>query len=96
MSARIGTSFGVPGTSFGAPQTALPGAGGSFVPVSLFQVPEGKYTYTIYSYIRDGRFADVIKILTNELQTFPKSRAALSLLAYCYYQIQDYAESAGW
>ncbi|KAJ3038123.1 Tetratricopeptide repeat protein 30A [Rhizophlyctis rosea] len=95
MSARLGTSFGVPGTSFGAPQTALPGAGGSFVPVSLFQVPEGKYTYTIYSYIRDGRFTDVIKILTNELQTFPKSRAALSLLAYCYYQIQDYAESAG-
>ncbi|KAJ3278898.1 Tetratricopeptide repeat protein 30A, partial [Borealophlyctis nickersoniae] len=74
--------------------TALPGAGGGPVPVSLFQVPEGKYTYTIYSYIRDGRFLDVIKILSNELGTFPKSRAALSLLGYCYFQIQEYGEAA--
>jgi tetratricopeptide repeat protein 30 len=66
-------------------------------PISgLYQVPEGKYTSTIYTFIKDGRYLDVIKILSNEMQTFPKSRAALSLLGYCYYQIQDYSNAATW
>ena len=69
---------------------------GGAAPVGLFQIPEGKYTSTIYSYIRDGRYQDVIKILTNEMQTFPKSRAALSLMGYSYYQIQDYAGATNW
>jgi len=55
-----------------------------------------KYTYTIYSYIKDQKFQDVIKILNNELQMFPKSRAALSLLGYCYYQVQDFMAASNW
>ncbi|KAJ3291276.1 Tetratricopeptide repeat protein 30A [Blyttiomyces sp. JEL0837] len=67
---------------------------GNQAPIGLFQVPEGKYTSTIYGLIKDGKYQDVIKILANELQSFPKSRAALSLLGYSYYQIQDYSNSA--
>lgn len=32
--------------------------------------------------------------MTNELQFSPRNRAALSLLAYCYFYIQDYAQAA--
>eukprot|EP00743_Colponemidia_sp_Colp-15_P002645 GILK01002867.1.p1 GENE.GILK01002867.1~~GILK01002867.1.p1 ORF type:complete len:660 (+),score=136.56 GILK01002867.1:205-2184(+) len=58
------------------------------------QIPEGQYTSTVYSLIRDGKHEEVIRILTFELQNFPRSRAALSLLAYCYYQVQDFRSSA--
>jgi tetratricopeptide repeat protein 30 len=70
------------------------GSGVNSTPLSLLQIPEGRYTYTIYSYIKESRFNDVITILNNELDSFPKSRAANSLLAYCYYQIQAYSDSA--
>ncbi|KAJ3082320.1 Tetratricopeptide repeat protein 30A, partial [Quaeritorhiza haematococci] len=91
-----------PGTSLLLPTTALPGAAPSATsnltsgpaPVSLRQIPEGRYTYTLYSFIRDGRFQDVIRILQNELTSFPKSRALLSLLGYCYYQAQEFASAA--
>ncbi|KAJ3272595.1 Tetratricopeptide repeat protein 30A [Terramyces sp. JEL0728] len=63
--------------------------GMGLVPTSLLQIPEGKITATIYSFIRDGRYQDLIKILSNESNS-TKSRAALSLLGYCYYQIQEY------
>ncbi|KAJ3409648.1 Tetratricopeptide repeat protein 30A [Chytridiales sp. JEL 0842] len=86
---RMSTSMGIQGTSLMTSQ-GIP----SSAPVGLFQVPEGKYTATIYTYIKDGRFQDVIKILNNELQTFPKNRAALSLIGYCYYQVQDYANAS--
>lgn len=62
--------------------------------MSLFQIQEGRYTHTIYSYIRDSRFADVINLISSEIDSFPNSRAALSLLAYCHYQIQDYSSAA--
>lgn len=57
--------------------------------------PEGKYTHTIYSYIKDQKFAEVIKILNNELQS-ANSRAALSLLGYAYYQTQDFTNASNW
>ncbi|KAI9005879.1 hypothetical protein BC832DRAFT_455049 [Gaertneriomyces semiglobifer] len=63
-------------------------------PVGLFQIPDGKYTTTIYSFIRDGRYNDVIKILSNELNTAPESLPILSLLGYCYYMVQDFQESS--
>jgi len=37
---------------------------------------------------------EVINILTNELNFSPRNRAALSLLGYCYYQIQDYGNAS--
>jgi len=57
-------------------------------------VPDGQYTQTIYSLIRDQKYHDVINILNNELQFQPRNRAALSLLGYCYFQIQDYPNSS--
>jgi hypothetical protein len=38
--------------------------------------------------IRDGKYTEVVKVLNTELQSHPKSRAALSLLGYCYYYQQ--------
>ena len=34
-----------------------------------------------------------MKILSNELHNFPRSRAALSLLAFCYYNMQDFGNA---
>eukprot|EP00002_Diphylleia_rotans_P030417 TRINITY_DN624_c0_g1_i1.p1 TRINITY_DN624_c0_g1~~TRINITY_DN624_c0_g1_i1.p1 ORF type:complete len:588 (+),score=134.86 TRINITY_DN624_c0_g1_i1:261-2024(+) len=73
------------------PATAAPGAGGA---PSMRRIPEGQYTATVYTYIRDGKYAEVIRLLSQELLEFPKSRAALSLLAYCSYMIQDYISAA--
>jgi tetratricopeptide repeat protein 30 len=73
--------------------TARPQTSGAILgvtPTSLSQIPEGKYTAVIYTFIRDGKYQEVIKILTNELQAHPKSRPALSLLAYAHYQTQDF------
>ena len=56
-------------------------------------VPEGKYTETVYTMIKEQKYADAIKILDIELQSFPRSRAALSLLGHCYYMLQDYANA---
>jgi tetratricopeptide repeat protein 30 len=67
--------------------------GHGIIPTSLNQIPEGKITATIYSFIRDGRYQDVIKILSNETQS---TRACLSLLGYCYYQIQEYHTASDW
>jgi tetratricopeptide repeat protein 30 len=57
-------------------------------------IPEGAYTSTIYGLIRDHNYSDAVKLLTMEMQNFPRSRAALSLLGYCYYHMQDFANSA--
>lgn len=32
--------------------------------------------------------------LANSAQNFPRNRAALSLLSYCYYHMQDYKAAA--
>ena len=53
-------------------------------------LPMGQYTATIYGAIRDSRYNDAIDILQVEYQNFPRSRAALSLLGYCYYHVGDY------
>ena len=57
------------------------------------EIPEGQYTKTVYGLIREKKYEEVIRILSIELQGLPKSRAALSLLGYCYYMMQDF-ESA--
>jgi tetratricopeptide repeat protein 30 len=57
-------------------------------------VPDGQYTQTIYSLIRDQKYKEVISILNNELQFSPRNRAALSLLGYCYFYIQDYGNAS--
>lgn len=57
-------------------------------------IKDGEYTATVYKLIKDGRYGDAIYILNNELQKQMKSRAALSLLGYCYYHIQDFTNAA--
>ena len=54
------------------------------------QVAEGQYTETVYSHIKDKKYEEVIRLLSVELQNFPRSRAALSLLGHCYYMMQDF------
>ena len=54
------------------------------------QVPEGQYTSTVYGYIKDKKYEEVVRLLSVELQNFPRSRAALSLLGHCYYMMQDF------
>lgn len=57
-------------------------------------VPDGQYTQTIYSLIRDQKYTEVIAILNNELQFSPRNRAALSLLGFCNFQVQDYGNAS--
>lgn len=77
-----------------APRTAFPGtasAGGSRLP--LQQLSEGQFTPTVYGMIREKKFDDAIRVLADQLHAFPRSRAALSLLGYCYYHKEDYPSS---
>lgn len=53
-------------------------------------IPEGTYTETIYRLFVDGKYQEVVSLLSVELQNFPRSRAALSLLGYSYYMLQDF------
>jgi tetratricopeptide repeat protein 30 len=68
----------------------------SAVPTHLSQVQEGKLTFTVYSLIRNRKYNDVIRLLSVERQARPQSRAALSLLAYCYFQVHDFMNAAQW
>jgi tetratricopeptide repeat protein 30 len=65
-------------------------------PLAISQIHQGKITHMIYSLLRDERFDDVSSLLNQELAVSPNSRPALSLLAWCYYQQQDWLGAAGW
>jgi tetratricopeptide repeat protein 30 len=62
----------------------------SLLPNNLHQIPDGRYTHVIYSLVKLGRYHDVVTILEHQLQSRAPSRPILSLLGYCYYQLQDY------
>ena len=79
--------------------TAVPGLAGTVMPggangAFLSQIQDGQMTATVYTLIREEKFAEAIQVLSNQLQMFPRSRAALSLLGYCYYQVQDFNQAA--
>ncbi|NP_001098119.2 intraflagellar transport protein 70A [Danio rerio] len=57
-------------------------------------IKDGEYTATVYKMIKEGRYGDAIHILSKEHQKHTKSRAALSLLGYCYYHMQDFTNAA--
>ncbi|XP_071510135.1 intraflagellar transport protein 70A-like [Diadema antillarum] len=57
-------------------------------------IKDGEYTSAIYTMIKEGKYIDAIHILSQELQNHPRSRAALSLLGYCYFHVQDFANAA--
>eukprot|EP00049_Salpingoeca_infusionum_P019055 m.359964 g.359964 ORF g.359964 m.359964 type:complete len:658 (-) comp18832_c0_seq1:373-2346(-) len=57
------------------------------------RVPEGQFTATVYNLIKEQQFGKAIKILNIQLTTYPQSHAALSLLGYCYFGMQDFASA---
>ncbi|KAI2666337.1 Tetratricopeptide repeat protein 30A [Labeo rohita] len=57
-------------------------------------IKDGEYTAAVYKMIKEGRYGDAIHILSKEHQKHTKSRAALSLLGYCYYHMQDFTNAA--
>uniref|UniRef100_A0A8C5PJ56 Tetratricopeptide repeat protein 30 n=1 Tax=Leptobrachium leishanense TaxID=445787 RepID=A0A8C5PJ56_9ANUR len=62
--------------------------------MASLHIKDGEYTATIYRLIKEGRYAEAIQILSHELQKQHRSRAGLSLLGYCYYQMQDFSNAA--
>ncbi|XP_041830470.1 tetratricopeptide repeat protein 30A [Melanotaenia boesemani] len=60
----------------------------------MADIKDGEYTATIYKLIKDSQYVEAIHVLNGQLQKHTKSRAALSLLGYCYYHIQDFASAA--
>ncbi|XP_058116473.1 tetratricopeptide repeat protein 30 homolog [Anopheles ziemanni] len=56
-------------------------------------IRDGEYTKTIYTMIKEERFQDAINTL-NGIPESSTTRAGLSLLGHCYYQIQDFIEAA--
>jgi len=58
------------------------------------RVTGGNKTQTVYSLIRDGKYKAAVQILEQELNSHPNNRAGLSLLGYCYYYMQDFANAA--
>jgi tetratricopeptide repeat protein 30 len=73
-------------TGMGPVATSM--GGGSAFPVQ--DVPEGTFTTTVYKLIAADKFEGAFKILYLQWQQFPRSRAALSLLGYCSYMMEDY------
>jgi len=51
-------------------------------------------TQTIYGLIKEHKYENAIELLNVELGKYPRSRAALSLLAYCHYHSQNFIEAA--
>ncbi|XP_052264590.1 tetratricopeptide repeat protein 30A-like isoform X2 [Dreissena polymorpha] len=62
--------------------------------MAQIQIKEGEFTSTIYGMIKDQRFSEAVQVLNTQLQTHQRSRAALSLLGYCYYQKQDFVNAS--
>ncbi|XP_051478762.1 tetratricopeptide repeat protein 30B-like [Apus apus] len=57
-------------------------------------VPDGQYTAVVYGLIGGGRHGEAVSLLSRGLQKSCRSRAGLSLLGYCQYQLQDFAAAA--
>ena len=55
---------------------------------------DGEVTQTIYNLIKEGKYDETIELLNTVLQSFDKSKPALSLLGFCYYQQQDFVNAS--
>ena len=62
--------------------------------MATIEIKDGEYTKTIYSLIKEQRYNEAINVLSFIYDSNPSSRAALSLLAYCYYFTQDFVNAA--
>ena len=61
---------------------------------SLMMKQTENYTRTIYTLIGDENYNEVLKILDNELHSFPDSTAIHSIMAFCYFQQEDFQKAA--
>jgi tetratricopeptide repeat protein 30 len=50
----------------------------------------------VYGAIRDENWADAIEVLNQQMAFHPNSRAGLSLLAFCHFQLEDFASAIQW
>ncbi|GIX88108.1 tetratricopeptide repeat protein 30A [Caerostris darwini] len=60
----------------------------------MAHINDGEHTKAIYTMIKEGLFKDAIAVLNKQFQANTNSRAALSLLGYCYYFTQDFVNAA--
>jgi tetratricopeptide repeat protein 30 len=51
-------------------------------------------TTSLYTLIASGDYGEAVRQLTQQLQAFPRSRAALSLLGHAHYALADYRSAA--
>ncbi|VDO09216.1 unnamed protein product [Rodentolepis nana] len=58
------------------------------------QIKDGQYTLTVYRYLCMKKYSEAISILSYQRFINPTSRAALSLLAYCYFQMHDFVQAS--
>ncbi|TRY80025.1 hypothetical protein TCAL_13467 [Tigriopus californicus] len=64
-----------------------------------FEIKDGEYTKTIYTMIKEQRqdgtiYNEAIQVLSYIYDSNTTSRAALSLLAHCYFYTQDFVNAA--
>jgi hypothetical protein len=50
--------------------------------INIYQIPDGKYTITIYSLIKNGRFNDAVKCLRHLQQQQLQQQSTLYATAY--------------
>ncbi|KAL3319001.1 Tetratricopeptide repeat protein 30A [Cichlidogyrus casuarinus] len=55
---------------------------------------KGEFTSTIYNYIKEQKYKEAINVFNQQLLVDSDNRAALSLMGYCLYQLQDFAGAA--
>lgn len=58
------------------------------------KLKEGEFTAAIYGAIKDQKYKEAVNMLNQQLLVHPSSRAALSLLGYCFYQLQDFVSAS--
>ncbi|KAF4657294.1 Tetratricopeptide repeat protein 30A [Perkinsus olseni] len=54
----------------------------------------GELTRSVYSLIKESKYDEAIRVLEHQRQEFPRSRACLSLLGYCYYHSEQFEKAA--
>ncbi|XP_030764736.1 tetratricopeptide repeat protein 30A isoform X2 [Sitophilus oryzae] len=62
---------------------------------SAHVINDGDFTKTVYNLVKESRFSEAIKIL-HGIPESSSTRAGLSLLAYCYFYIQDFNNAASY
>lgn len=96
---RITTGRRISTAAGGRLMTAMPsgmGMGTGRPEQNVHRVQEGEFTTTIYTLLAEKKYETVRNILLNQIEFFPNSRAALSLLAHCHYMLQEFQSACEW